>query len=48
MCYFGYKQNQLSVPELNSNSNDTNLPVIVAKAQLESVARYIKIFVNKK
>ena len=34
MCYFSYKQNQLTVPELNSNSNDTNLPVIVAQSSI--------------
>jgi len=39
MCYFGYKQNQLTVPELNSNSNsnDTNLPVIVAQSSIEKL-----------
>ena len=35
MCYFGYKQNQLTVPELNSN--DTNLPVIVAQSSIEKL-----------
>jgi len=37
MCYFGYKQNQLTVPELNSNNNDTNLPVIVAQSSIEKL-----------
>lgn len=37
MCYFGYKQNQLTVPEHNSNSNDTNLPVIVAQSSIEKL-----------